>query len=96
MINEKLYNKVRIAKFTFDITPSGGSSIGTGSTDVDISSLNAKEILGITFTTGFNFLVCGTNSDFSSNPTTLSIYGYRLLGPSTTAISGSFIVMYTK
>lgn len=97
IINPKLYAKVKTAKFSFSIIPSGGSTtVGIGSTSVDISSLNAEEILGVTFTNGFNYLVCGTDTDLTSNPTTLNVYGYRLGGKMTSAVAGSVIVMYTK
>jgi len=96
MINEKLYSKVKTAKFSFSIKPSSGTSVGTGSTTLDISSLDAKEILGVTFNNGHNWLICGTNTDLTTNPSSLNIYGYRLNGTSTSNVSGNMVIMYTK
>lgn len=86
--------QVKTEKFNFSLIPSSGSSIGTGSTTLDISSLNATEILGVTFNNGHNWLICGTNTDLTTNPSSLDIYGYRLNGTLTTAVLGSVVVMY--
>ena len=96
MINEKLYSKVKTAKFSFSIKPSSGTSVGTGSTTIDISSLKAKEILGITFNTGHNWMICNTYTDLTSNPGSIDVYGYRLNGTSTSNVSGNMVIMYTK
>lgn len=88
--------QVKTARFSFAITPSSGSTVGTGSTTLDISSLGAKEILGLTFNNGHNWLICGTSTDLTTNPSSLNIYGYRLNGTLTSEILGNVVVMYTK
>ena len=96
-INEKLYDKVYTQKINFTITPSGGTTtLGTGDTMVDISSLGAKKILGLTLLTSFDFSVLQVQTDLTTNPSSIRVLCYRLNGKYTSAINYSMIVMYTK
>lgn len=93
----KDFLNVKAVKVDFSITPSGGTTtIGAGSTSVDISSLNANVILGLTFDVPYSYLVCGCATDFTTNPapSSLAIYGYRLTGKYTSAMSASVIITY--
>lgn len=81
--------------FTVSITPStdrGGS--GYGDTNLDISSLNATEILGYNFHTSSTFLIWGVSTNIANNPQQLTIYGYRLNGTYSTAINVQIRVYY--
>lgn len=91
------FTNLKAQKVDFSITPSGGTTaIGAGSASVDISSLNANVILGLTFVAQYNYLVCGCATDFTTNPapSSLTLYGYRLTGKYTSAMSCSVIITY--
>ncbi len=94
VVDEKVEKK-KYQDFTVSITPStdrGGN--GYGETNLDISSLNATEILGYNFHTSSTFLIWGVSTNITNNPQQLTIYGYRLNGTYSTAINVQIRVYY--
>ena len=75
------YNLIKTARLEFFITPSTSrGSMGYGENDVDISGLNAKEIISLSYAGGSNFMLYGCTSNLKDNPKQLNLYGYRTAG----------------
>lgn len=93
---EYLGNKIKTASFNISVTPSiTRGSVGYGEINLNISSLSASKILGISFHNSSNFMLWGTTTDISINPSSLNIYGYRLAGPySEFPISAQIQIIY--
>lgn len=91
----KVNEKIKISDFIISITPSTArGNSGYGETILDISSLNANKILNIAFHSSSSFLLWGTTTDISNNPSSISIYGYRLAGTYTNAVSTKIRILY--
>lgn len=94
-INEKLYDKVKTKTYGVLVIPSTSrGTTGYGETTLNISELNAKEILGVTITSNSTHMLWGCASEINKNPSSLSIYGYRIAGTYNYTIGGHVHVMY--
>ena len=72
---------IKTARIEFFITPNTSrGSMGYGEKVVDISGLNAKEIISLSYAGGSNFMLYGCTSSLKDNPTQLNLYGYRTAG----------------
>ena len=87
--------KIKVANFTALITPSTNrGNCGYGETTVDISSLDATQILAITFNATSSYMLYGINSNLTTNLTSVQIYGYRIPGTYTGTIDVSIKILY--
>jgi len=86
----------KVERVGFTITPNETrGSCGYGTTNVDISSLNAEKILALTFNAGSTYMLCGCETDLSTqNPTSLDLYGYRLAGTYSYGVGGYVTILY--
>ena len=74
-------NKIKTARIDFTIIPNTSrGSMGYGEKVVDISGLNVKEIISLSYAGGSNFMLYGCTSSLKDNPTQLNLYGYRTAG----------------
>lgn len=88
-------NEIKKAVFSTSVSPSTSrGSAGYGETSLDISSLNAQEILSVTFAGTSSHMLWGCGTDISSAPTTLAIYGFRITGAYAGNMSVKVIVLY--
>ena len=72
---------IKTARIEFFINPNTGrGSMGYGEKVVDISGLNAKEIISLSYAGGSNFMLYGCTSNLKDNPKQLNLYGYRTAG----------------
>lgn len=72
---------IKTARIEFFITPNTSrGSMGYGENVVDISGLNAKEIISLSYAGGSNFMLYGCTSNLKDNPKQLNLYGYRTAG----------------
>ena len=72
---------IKTARLEFSIIPNTSrGSMGYGETVVDISGLNVKEIISLSYAGGSNFMLYGCTSSLKDNPTQLNLYGYRTAG----------------
>ena len=72
---------IKTARIEFFITPNTSrGSMGYGEKVVDISGLNAKEIISLSYAGGSNFMLYGCTSNLKDNPKQLNLYGYRTAG----------------
>lgn len=92
---EEIKNKIKTSTFTINVIPSTArGSMGYGETSLDISSLNATNILGLTFHDSSNFMIWGTSTNISTNPSSLNIYGYRASGTYSESIAAQIQIIY--
>ncbi len=84
-------------EFPFNITPNTtrGSS-GFGETTINVAGLNAKKIVGIFFYGGSNHMLYGTSSAQPVSTSSISVYGFRIAGTFSSAISAVAGVLYVK
>lgn len=74
-------NKIKTARLEFSIIPNTSrGSMGYGEKVVDISGLNVKEIISLSYAGGSNFMLYGCTSSLKDNPKQLNLYGYRTAG----------------
>ena len=72
---------IKTARIEFFINPNTSrGSMGYGEKVVDISGLNAKEIISLSYAGGSNFMLYGCTSNLKDNPKQLNLYGYRTAG----------------
>lgn len=72
---------IKTARLEFFITPNTSrGSMGYGEKVVDISGLNVKEIISLSYAEGSNFMLYGCTSSLKDNPKQLNLYGYRTAG----------------
>ena len=72
---------IKTARIEFFITPNTSrGSMGYGEKVVDISGLNAKEIISLSYAGGSNFMLYGCTSNLKDNHKQLNLYGYRTAG----------------
>lgn len=72
---------IKTARLDFSIIPNTSrGSMGYGETVVDISGLNVKEIISLSYAGGSNFMLYGCTSSLKDNPKQLNLYGYRTAG----------------
>lgn len=87
--------EVKKAVYTVTISPTTSrGSAGYGETSLDISSLNAQEILSVTFANSSTHVLWGCGTNITRVPTSLAIYGYRIAGTYTGNIGANVIVLY--
>lgn len=86
---------VKAKDFSISVTPSTSrGSTGYGTTNVDISSINATEIIGVVFHGSSNHMVWGLSSDIKNNPSSLEVYGYRISGTYSNTVGATMRVLY--
>lgn len=74
-------NKIKTARLEFSIIPNTSrGSMGYGEKVVDISGLNVKEIISLSYAGGSSFMLYGCTSSLKDNPKQLNLYGYRTAG----------------
>lgn len=87
--------KVKYTDIYFTLIPNVANAlgIGTNSKVIDLSSLNATELLDVSFnqTSGNAVFVLKSNL---SNPSSIEVYGYRLSGKSSSAIGARARILY--
>ena len=72
---------IKTSRIEFFITPNTSrGNMGYGEKVVDISGLNAKGIISLSYTGGSNFMLYGCTSNLKDNPKQLNLYGYRTAG----------------
>ena len=91
----KINEKIKVADFTAYITPTTerGSS-GYGEATLDISELKANKILSLGFHASSTFILCGTSTDLSLNPSSVLIFAYRISGTYTGEIAVKVRILY--
>lgn len=72
---------IKTARLEFSIIPNTSrGSMGYGEKVVDISGLNVKEIISLSYAGGSSFMLYGCTSSLKDNPKQLNLYGYRTAG----------------
>lgn len=79
--------------FSTTLNTNNGNGIGTGSVTLDISDLNATEIIDVSFNLSSGNVVWQLKSNLS-NPASIEVYGYRLSGPSTATVGARARILY--
>lgn len=88
-------NKIKTARLEFSIIPNTSrGSMGYGEKVVDISGLNVKEIISLSYAGGSNFMLYGCTSSLKDNPKQLNLYGYRTAGTWNGNIFGVAYITY--
>ena len=88
-------NKIKTARIDFTIIPNTSrGSMGYGEKVVDISGLNVKEIISLSYAGGSNFMLYGCTSSLKDNPKQLNLYGYRTAGTYNGNVSGVAYIAY--
>lgn len=88
-------NEVKYTDIYFSLTPSTANAlgIGTGSTTINLSSLNATELIDVSFNYASGNAVFVLKSNLS-NPASIEVFGYRLSGTSTSSIGARARILY--
>ena len=87
--------KVKYADIYFTLIPdvANAKGIGVNNTTINLSSLNATELLDVSFNQASGNAVFVLKSNLS-NPSSIEVYGYRLSGTSTSAIGARARILY--
>lgn len=86
---------IKTARLDFTIIPNTSrGSMGFGEKIVDISGLNVKEIISLSYAGGSNFMLYGCTSSLKDNPKQLNLYGYRTAGTYNGNVSGVAYIAY--
>lgn len=87
--------KVKYTDIYFTLVPSTANAkgIGTGTITIDLSSLNATELIDVSFNYASGNAVFVLKSNLS-NPSSIEVYGYRLSGTSTSTIGARARILY--
>ncbi len=86
---------IKTARLEFFIIPNTSrGSMGYGEKVVDISGLNANEIISLTYAGGSNFMLYGCTSNLKDNPKQLNLYGYRTAGAWNGNVFGIVYIAY--
>ena len=86
---------IKTARLEFFITPNTSrGSMGYGEKVVDISGLNVKEIISLSYAGGSSFMLYGCTSSLKDNPTQLNLYGYRTAGAWNGNVLGVVYIAY--
>lgn len=87
--------KVKYVDIYFTLIPNVANAlrIGTNSKVIDISSLNATELLDVSFNQASGNAVFVLKSNLE-NTSSIEVYGYRLSGTSTNAIGARARILY--
>ena len=88
-------NEVKYADIYFTLVPSVANAlgIGTGTKTIDLSSLNATELIDVSFNYASGNAVFVLKSNLS-DPTSIEVYGYRLSGTSTSSVGARARILY--
>lgn len=87
--------KVKYADIYFTLIPNVANALGIGTNNatINLSNLNATELLDVSFNQASGNAVFVLKSNLS-NPSSIEVYGYRLSGKSSSAIGARARILY--